>query len=208
MYALLHTVCPRLTRVGSPMTAPPDSNATGSTHPPMHRMKRCAARHGRWRTVKDRLGVKGSQINRLCRRVAPGLPGSLRSGGHRRGLTLTRPHNCSPLGSGNTVHAEVVGIDDDAGRHCHPRRLKRRSSSALSTRGSSSKTSKYGCGKSVLNPASGSHGTDTTTRTSSSRSRWPTTGSTPSMGTPQFQHEAVGGVIYRVNNAEMYYAPG
>jgi hypothetical protein len=65
-------------------------------------------------------------------------------------------------------------------------------------------TSKYGYGKSVLNPASGSHGTDTTTRTSSSRSRWPTTGSTPRWDA-QFQHEAVGGVIYRVNNAEIHY---
>jgi hypothetical protein len=25
------------------------------------------------------------------------------------------------------------------------------------------------------------------------------------MGTPQFQHEAVGGVIYRVNNAKIHY---
>jgi hypothetical protein len=59
---LRRTVRPGLTSVGSPVTAPADSNTNGSTHPRMHRVRRSAARHGRCRTVKDRLGVKGSGV--------------------------------------------------------------------------------------------------------------------------------------------------
>ena len=48
------------------MTAQPDSNATGSTHPGGRGFERCAASHGRCRTVKDRLGVKWFATSRLC----------------------------------------------------------------------------------------------------------------------------------------------
>jgi hypothetical protein len=50
------------------VTAQPDSNSTGSTHPRQHDLALCAASHGRCRTVKDRLGVKGSQVQILSSR--------------------------------------------------------------------------------------------------------------------------------------------
>jgi hypothetical protein len=64
------------------VTAPPDSNGTGSRHPRRHGCERCVAGHGQCRTVKDRLGVKGSQVRILSsRRLGQGplnrhIPGS------------------------------------------------------------------------------------------------------------------------------------
>jgi hypothetical protein len=59
---LSHTARPRLTNEGSTVTAQPDSNANRSRHPRRHESQRRVAGHGRCRTIKDRLGVKGSQV--------------------------------------------------------------------------------------------------------------------------------------------------
>ena len=59
----MHTAAhgpPRTYKRGFVVTAQSDSNATGSTHPGSHGLKRWAAGHGRCRTVRDRLGVKWS----------------------------------------------------------------------------------------------------------------------------------------------------
>lgn len=47
------------------MTAKPDSNTSGSTHPRSHGFKRWVAGHGQCRTVNDRLGVKGSRVKTI-----------------------------------------------------------------------------------------------------------------------------------------------
>src|SRR4051794_3524473 len=54
------------------VTANSDSNAAGSKHLATHSSKDCAAAHNRCRTVKDRLGVKGSQVQILSSRPTPG----------------------------------------------------------------------------------------------------------------------------------------
>jgi hypothetical protein len=59
---LRNTVRPGLTSDGSTVTAQSDSNVNGLRHPHKHGAERCAACHGRCRTVKDRLGVKGSHV--------------------------------------------------------------------------------------------------------------------------------------------------
>jgi hypothetical protein len=65
-----HTWHLGLTRESSRVTAQPDSNASGSTHPGSHAYKCSAAGHHMSRTVKDRLGVKGRQINLLSARAS------------------------------------------------------------------------------------------------------------------------------------------
>jgi hypothetical protein len=52
------------------VTAPPDSNPTGSPHPARHGYERCAAGYGRCRTVNDRLGGQRVPGHRACRRVS------------------------------------------------------------------------------------------------------------------------------------------
>jgi hypothetical protein len=59
MHTAAHDL-PRTYKRGFEVTAQPDSNANGFGHPRRHGSGRCTAGHGQCRTVKDRLGVKGS----------------------------------------------------------------------------------------------------------------------------------------------------
>ena len=63
-----HTIRPVLTSEGSTVTAQSDSNPNGSRHRRRRGSERRATGHGRCRTVKDRLGVKGSQVRILSSR--------------------------------------------------------------------------------------------------------------------------------------------
>jgi hypothetical protein len=89
-----HTGRPGLQARVRRVTAPPDSNASGSRHSSKHGSEHCAAGPGRSRTVKDRLGVKGSGVVSVL--AAMDLRrGTL--GAHQLGIRQQAPTNVGKL---------------------------------------------------------------------------------------------------------------